>query len=370
MPLKQIEERKAARYSDQDFIYDDHVPVLDCHDAAEYGEDIVFNKVMLEKCVANTNYRIDDTADWAPIYCGHTDQESPESEQGELLGFATKFEMGTIGELDPRDCIYANFAWLKNKYNKAKELTRRSVELWFDAGEPIIDAIAAIKRRPQRNLGILFSKKISRKVNKNMSDTEPEDDKKYNDQVPDVKVDATPLMPNDWTKAIESEVVKYCDAYMKKMKMADGEKEDSPLDNVDMGDEEKMDESKKTIQKAAKEQQDRQFIKLLAQVKEQEEKLEVMETKARLASRKSDLCTLELAGYMFDMGEELEYVADMSDESYLKYTAKIKKNFNKAPVNIKLPGAVLAPAPTLTPDDVYKKLNYARVKTYAAPALN
>src|SRR5580658_5234169 len=140
--------RRKMRYTQDEFVVDPHVAVFDEHDGAEEGLDIVFTEEVLQQIIENTNLKIKDTGDMSPIFEGHL-TDGPEWDEGDLLGFATNFHLGTIGNVNPRACIFADLMWLKDKYQQAKEYPRRSIELWL-GDDMVIDNLGALKRRPQR----------------------------------------------------------------------------------------------------------------------------------------------------------------------------------------------------------------------------
>jgi hypothetical protein len=368
--LPDNKKRKQMRYAEDDFVVDPHVAIFDAHDGNEEGYDINFDANVLKTICANTNKRINDTGDMSPIYAGHIEDELPESEQGELLGFATNFHMGTIGDVDPRPCIFADFKWLKTKYEKAKEYPRRSIELWLD--DMVVDCVASLKRRPQRNLGLLFKKNNSKAKYRRILEKEHMGEI----HTPDTAL-PEPQAPNDWTKLVRDEVVKYVGEYMKANFPVDMEKEEeeeeeneSEVESVNIEVEQGEDEEEEEGEmepaklKAQRNQSRRNYKKLLTAHKALEDKVLKLEKAARLAERKADLLELEASGIAFDIGEELSYVEDLDAVKYQKYLGKIKKNFMKAPIGVKIEQAKVEAPGIATPDSVYTKLKTAKLHTH------
>jgi hypothetical protein len=368
--LPDSKKRKKMRYAEEDFVVDPHVAVFDAHDGNEEGYDINFDEKILKEICLNTNKRIIDTGDMSPIYAGHIEDDLPEDEQGELLGFATNFHMGTIGDVDPRPCIFADFKWLKTKYERAKEYPRRSIELWLD--DMVVDCVAGLKRRPQRNLGLLFEKNNSKAKYRRICLFE-KDTHMGEIHVPDTAL-PEPQAPNDWTKLVRDEVVKYVGEYMKANFPVDMEKEEGEEEEesevesvnieVEQGEEEEEGEMEPAKLKAQRNQSRRNYAKLLTAHKALEDKVLKLEKAARLAERKADLLELEASGIAFDIGEELSYVEDLDVVKYQKYLGKIKKNFMKAPIGVKIEQAKVEAPGIATPDSVYTKLKTAKLNTH------
>jgi hypothetical protein len=362
-----VEERKNQRYEDGDFIVEPNVALFDAHDGHEEDLDIVFDEGLLQKIVDNTMRKIADTGDMPPVYCGHLDDAKPEYEQGELLGFVDDLRLGEIGNLEPRACIYGTIKWRKDKVDMALEYPRRSIELSLDVME--IDNLAALKSRPQRNLGVLY-KKVKGKVARYARYLKEQDMTEYH--IPDPKLEApkseTPWVKEIMTHLMELPQMKWCEEQMKKMSAEDKPEEVKVEVDESHEDEEEHEGPEKL--KAQRNQSRRQYAKLLASHKSLEERLAKMEKAATLATRRADLIELEASGVQFDIGEELDYVADLDNVKYGKHLARMAKNYNKAPIGVTL-------QPSLAPDEstknevssnaheVYSKHKYSHMRTEA-----
>lgn len=319
----------------EDFIYVTDVPVLDAIPEKDNVVPEEFNEQVLREFVANTNQRIADTGDYPPLYLNHTRKENyegneplPAEEQPPLVGFAFAFRVGTIGDLNPRPAILATFMYLKTKYEQAREFTRRSPELWVE--DRVIDAIALLKHRPERNLGVLYEKSIN--------------DDKYShmekDELIKACLEAVSALPqimyiNDVMKKQEEA------AKMEAIKEQSGEEDNPMMDNeeeVDIKIDNKNKEEDAAYEKEPEkmkmqhDQQKRKYAKLEMEHKNLQDRLAAMETKSRLAERKAELLQLEQEGIQFDFAEEFDHVKDMETVHYEKHLGRMRKCYNKAPI--------------------------------------
>lgn len=149
--------------SDPEFIIVHRVPILDEHQL-HVKADPVENKPariididerLLTRLAANNNRNIHETGDWVPLTEGHTTDDAPEHSQPEILGYADQFHVGPLFETG-RKALLARFRISKDpeKLKKAKNLPRRSVELWLDREE--VNPISLLgATAPERNLGLL-----------------------------------------------------------------------------------------------------------------------------------------------------------------------------------------------------------------------
>ena len=149
--------------SDKDWIIVHDVPILDEHrlhipadkDGKQAARVVDVNRDLLMRLAANNNRNIRETGDWVPLTEGHTTDDGPESAQPEILGYADDFKVGQLFNTD-RQALLARFRISKDpeKLKKAKNLPRRSVELWLDREE--INPISLLgSTAPERNLGLL-----------------------------------------------------------------------------------------------------------------------------------------------------------------------------------------------------------------------
>jgi hypothetical protein len=386
---------KKHTYEDGDFVVIPNVPIFDEHNGAEEGLDINFTPDVLQQICDVTNFAAEDTQTLPPYYEGHIEDMVPEHEQGGLLGFFCNFRVeDNFGELNPRHVIMADLKVLKTRYQQVKDYPFRSIELWFD--DMRIVNVAALKRRPQRDLGILFQKKSNGNNKYFHCPTEKVNMDPKAHEHPDHADGAG--MPNDWIKRImdhimETPHMKYVEEMMKSTADAESEKaddehhemedhpestemEDDMLDKeektadtpeVHGAEEEDEEEEKREPHaklKAQRNQAQRQVLKLQAQQSDLEARLAQFERKARIADRRADLLECEAAGIQFDVGQELEDVADLNEKQYAKHLDKMKKNYSKAPIGFKPVAQADTARQMVTPNDVYAKLKTPTIKVF------
>jgi hypothetical protein len=322
------------------------VPLFDAHDGKEEGLDIKFDADLLGQIVDQCNARIRDTGDLVPVTDRHT-SDDPGAPEPEILGYAGNFKLGEIGEENPRPCIYADLKIYKNKMALAKQLPRRSIELWPDlvidpvvlkkAEQPAIDSVALLgAQRPARDLGLLFKKNGSRPTRyqhefDSRSFMNPE-------QLIQQCVEAltnTPefafirdLMSKQHQAEMEGEPEAYAEAETPKP-----DEEEMAEEGVEEGKDEKLEPAKLRMQR---DQERRKNARLDSQYKALFAKVAALERDKRVADRKADLLALEGEGFDFDLAEELEYVADMEPARYSKHLAKIKTRYRKAPIGVSI----------------------------------
>jgi hypothetical protein len=65
-------------------------------------------------------------------------------------------------------------------------------------------------------------------------------------------------------------------------------------------------------------------------------KVAELERNERVANRKNDLMQLDAEGFVFDLSEELDVVADMQPERFSKHISSMRKNYKKGPIGVKL----------------------------------
>lgn len=114
----------------------------------------------LASIVENMNHRIADTGDFAPVCDRHTPRPGSAEDKPKIVGFAGPFYLGQIGNRTPRWAIYALEHWYAEKAHLARELPRRSAEVYL--GRPIndrvLDPIAALGAdTPALDMGIHYA---------------------------------------------------------------------------------------------------------------------------------------------------------------------------------------------------------------------
>ncbi len=316
------------------------VPVFDEHNGQEENVDINFTPEVLKEIVEKCNARIADTGDYPPVTAGHT-SDNPDDPKPEVLGFASRFSLGTIGKIKPRKAIYAELKIKKDKWAKAKELPRRSIELWPDMViDPVvlkdrspIDTISLLGAdRPARDLGLMYSKNKEGRA-------------RYRREVS--------MNPEELiTKCIEAWQATPEMAFLRElMAKAEGEKAEAPdqFDDKEAvmyeDDEEKArddkgvdEDSDKDLDlepaklKMQRDQERRRYSKLKSEHEALAAKVAELERRERVADRKAELLGLEGEGIEFDMVEELELVADLEPAKFAKHVEHMRKRYQRSPV--------------------------------------
>lgn len=299
-----------------DFVIVDNVPVFDQHD--EYDEAI------LQKIVDNNNRRIADTSDACPLVIGHTDPDLPEDQQPEVVGYATNFRLSTIGKLNPRRCIVATFKFLRDKWEKAKQFPRRSVELWKD--ELFFDPISLLgASTPKRDLSIVYAKPgekftYSLQENEGSSLHTAMDEKET-------------LLKDVLAKCEETDVFQFVRQLMKERAEKEEDKpkdEDEPEKNAE--DEESDDEKKEDKDRMQKDQLRADVEKFRREADATRRELELFKRKQVRAERERDLVKMETQeGIIFDLAEELDLVSDLSAEQFSRHQDRMRKRYQRLP---------------------------------------
>lgn len=361
-----------------------NIPIFDAHDGREEGLDINFDEATLKQIADQCNERINKTGDKVPLVDKHTSDNAGDPEPN-VLGFACNFKVNDFGK--DSKAIYADFSVHKDNYEKVKNLPRRSIELWPDlvidpivlkeANRPAIDRVALLgAQRPERDLGLLYSKNINGKCIYSYDISSKEKSMNPEELIKQC-VEALGNLPEfafirDLMKKNQegADYNKECMEADEKDKVNKECMEADEEDKVNMSDEEDKKELEPAKLRMQRDQERRRYAKLETDHKALFAKIANLEAKEREATRKYDLLALEGEGYNFDLAEELDYVKDLEPIRYSKHLEKMKKNYSKAPigVNIKVAkvageGGPIVPA-TLTPDDVYKKVGgYKFTKT-------
>jgi hypothetical protein len=307
----------------------EHVAILDTFE----DDELTVDEARLQRIAANANKRFSDTLDAVPLVLGHTDEALPESAQPPIVGYAINFQLGTLGEVEPRPALFVDFLIDPKFDGVEKQYPRRSVELWED---DIVDPIALLgATTPRRALGLL-SKNGSRRDKRStrfelMSEEQMADDTQNNDDVVKAVLDAFESSPmGKYLKAkMEADAEQPQDdepADDDATKNENGD-EDAPADKAKMGKGKKAkdairlerDQLAMNLSKA-----ERENAKLAKEVAE-------IQTKLRRGDREASLKQLAYEGYSFDLVEELDYVEDMSDDRFEKHVGKIKTRYSRSP---------------------------------------
>jgi hypothetical protein len=175
------------------FVIRDDVPILDEHVVTdEDGKTLAeIDGGKLALIAHRANRRIAETGDEVPIVIGHTRDDAPESEQPEIVGYASNFRVGNLFRTG-RKAIKATFKFFRDKIGLVRKYPRRSVELWLS--DWTIDPISLLgATTPERDLGLLKMSKRNGKNQKSVRLRSPEKPRKYQaaSAVPD------PSQPNE-----------------------------------------------------------------------------------------------------------------------------------------------------------------------------
>lgn len=349
------------RYEEEgDYVVVRDVPIFDEHHGQEEGEDLDFTPEVLEKIVTACNRRIADTGDCPVVTDGHIYPDEPPPD---VLGFACDFKLGQIGNVRPRAAILATLKIHKDKYERAKQLPRRSVELWPDmVADPVIltdkksplHSLALLgAERPARDLGLLAAKKRG----------QPH---RYSHEVSHAHEEES-LNPEEIIKQClealaQSPEMAFIRELMAKQQPAQEEPAPEQFEAEEKSEdaepaEDEGDEPEKY--KMQRDQERRRYAKLQSAHDALAAKVAELETKERISTRKADLLGLEQEGICFDMAEELELVGDMEPARYSKHLATMRKRYQRAPVGVQI-NVKTVPVEggkadvMLTPDQVYE----------------
>jgi hypothetical protein len=356
------------RFSEKEFITVKR-PIFDEHDQLE-NEEWKTTPEVLSRIIDRFKERAADTGDYPVVTDGHT-PDDPDKRQPDVLGFATDFSLGRIGKVKPRKAIIAEMKIYRDKAARLKTLPRCSVELWPDmVADPVvlhpdkhpIDTIALLgAERPARDLGLMYSKIANGKHR--YSHTFPDLDEKDTmtpDEIKRLVIDCI----SEWETSRKAKEAEACQTDAQPMEYEEdkaGDLEEMPEEKevVPDGGEVEEDEAVEPAKlRMQRDQLKRRYAKLEADHKKLAAEVEGMKKKARLSERKADLMQLEGEGFIFDMADEVEYIADLEPKRYSLHLKKIKKNYKQGPVNV---AAVPAATPGETtavrsPADVYAQV--------------
>lgn len=171
------EKRAYEKFSDDDFAHLRFVPVFKEHEYPRVARERdgrmqldddgnpvydveKYDFEALRAICNNMNHRIADTGDFAPITDKHTPHKGSEESKPKLLGFSGPFHLGQIGNVNRRWAILAQEHWFKDKSHLARELPRRSAEVYLGRPmhERVLDPITALgAETPALDMGIHYS---------------------------------------------------------------------------------------------------------------------------------------------------------------------------------------------------------------------
>jgi hypothetical protein len=391
------------------------VAILDEHELKDDRGKVLgyLSASCLQRIADNHNRLFDETGDEIPLVIGHTDDDSPEKEQPEVVGFASKFQVKKFFNTKKK-ALYCTWKIYKDKLHLLRKFPRRSVELWLDRWE--VDPISLLgATTPDRRLGLVKMAAEGNHLTCEMSG--------------DLMNDSSDTAQEVVALLQQSEVWKFMEQAMPALQQMlgqgqaggggeefggqadegelppeEGEAEDpssfdedvddevSPEgDDFEMGDEEPEDsfspggaqeldpDSEPDLENPVKKQHsatntsiptqkmshrsashDSLRIKL-SRVERQLNTLTDDNRNLRLklarAVRESDLIQLEAEGFDFDREEELEFVAALPDDRYANHIDRIRKRYSRVPLNgPNGHGAI----PTMGPGEMDRRANITK----------
>jgi hypothetical protein len=145
------------------FVRIDHVPVIDVHRRTIFRKDEYGRKVPVEeelderqlhRICENSRYR-SSKGEYGIVFLGHTDDAGKETDQPPIVGYLSNYEVGTH---NGRPTIVASMYLDRDSHPSGivRQYPRRSAEIIGLAKEDgFIDALALLKRTPERDLGLV-----------------------------------------------------------------------------------------------------------------------------------------------------------------------------------------------------------------------
>lgn len=315
------------------------VPIFDEHDGNDEGLPINFTADILEKIAMACNQRYKLTGDAAPITDGHT-SDDPNHKPPDILGYAKHFK---VKPFRGKKAIFATLEFDEDKWDRAKKLQRRSIELWQDMCiDPVV--LQEGKRRPIDSIALLGAERPARDLGLMKENCKGMTKYKYSLNLSEGNMGDQAELVRQCVEAIQSlPEFAYLKELMGKQQMeygADPEEEmalaedDLAVAEQDVAeDEAELEPAKLRMQR---DQERRRYAKLDTEHRALAARLGEMERKSRVADRRADLLGLEQEGISFDLAEEIETVSDMEPARYSKHVQNMRKRYQRAPVGIKL----------------------------------
>lgn len=373
------------------------VAILDAHDLLDNDGNIVMriDDDTLDRIAENNNKRVEETGDETPISLGHTKDGVPETLQPQIIGYARNFRVKQLFKTG-RKAIFCTFRVLRKYADKLKEFPRRSVELWLK--KLVIDPIAVLgATTPDRDLGLLRFRAGDqsytyvfdevRRMQLGMNDPDnlavkvvamlqETKEWKFLQSLADQGMQA-PAQEAPPPAGPEEEMIDASEESMpgEEPVRLDEEDEEYPVEDEEITDEEKPveeeeedDEDEEAAKKkyaaapasgntyvpsgVGRRQKYSASLTEVEKVKMQRDQLrsqlvrtekrtaavekEVNELRLKLsrAEREKALVQLQSEGFDLDRAEELNEIAEFSDEQFTKHLDRIRKRYQRAPVAI------------------------------------
>jgi hypothetical protein len=256
--------------------------------------------------------------------------------------------------VNPRPCVFVDFLVQPDKVDLVKQFPRRSVELYEKDG--IIDPIALLgATTPRRSLGLVFSKSSGKKrfefnadeadqmtpeelakfilevvdaspkgqftqkqMDQNAASTGDQGKDQASTDTPAAPVAEVPAQP---AEPVKNEVPTHVPSFGK----------DCPNKNEDQSETVAMSKSDDKV-RLERDELAIKFAKLEAEQAETKKIAEESARKLRRTAREGELKQLMYEGFQLDLVEELDDVAELSDEAYAKHLSRIKSRYQRNPV--------------------------------------
>ncbi|MCK5604215.1 hypothetical protein KAR91_20170 [Candidatus Pacearchaeota archaeon] len=375
---------------------------------------ICFDAALLKSIVAKHNFLQSDTGDLIPIMPGHTFDDVGELDQPPVVGFAGNLKFGSVGDLEPRPAILADFFILPEMEALFRSMPRRSIEFYEDSGQ--LGAIAILGgTKPERHLGMLALQHkgntpksgddvSSKSTNGNWLITTPKSGTYWLTATKPINFKDSEVMLNpelimsilDGEDDVQSKMKKIkavlvAEAQIKEVvgdieslpaepatELAEDDTKDE--DETDLEDvvaevvipEEEIEEITGAAKLSAtklKSERD-QFAIQNKQLKDRLAAVEKSSTATAIAlraqTREAELKQLAYEGYDLDLVDECKAVRLMDDTQYTAHMGRVKKNYRRSPIGSSpIPITSLSALPSSGSNDEEVQKFCAAAKDYA-----
>lgn len=347
----------------------DGKPLRDTNGEPKVKKTLVrFDRRRLTEIADASNRRERETGDCCPLIIGHTNPDRPETEQGELVGYARQFRLGQFGPAR-KLAILSTWYIRKDKVETARKYPRRSVELW--ELENVLDPISLVIRTPERDLGLLtYERKHGRRIYTMEPPVPDRDERDERDEpredhpaaktppevTPEPELPEHEDMAAKFAKALWSHPLmrhlarKYAaecgidpdhpEHYEATPAPAPATPASGTNTTVPSREPARRPDQEEEVRRMTKEQDAIRYSRLEMENKALKERLDALEQSNRQnalqftrTQRERDLIQLEAEGYQFDRAEELDTVADLDSAKYAKHLDRARKYYRRSPID-------------------------------------
>jgi hypothetical protein len=316
---------------------------------------VKFSKKELDETARNSNER-DRVGQPCPLTLGHTDDDKPEKDQPDIVGYARNFRTA-YDETLKKHVNRADFYVERDRFDEAREYKRQSVEVW--ANGKFFDPIAILKRTPQLDLGQwTYHKAGDIKLRYSMDELEADDDGRDTmppPEEPEGEGDAANPSgdgqerdgegqfdgPKDVHKAFHSDFMKCMKHHglksAKKFGMGDGG--DLPPAKPGRSAPPAQDEPERMRRDSAELRLGRLERMLVESQKYSRDAIDSLKSENTNLKYERDaercermLVQLEAEGYRFEREEEVARMVGLDDAGRDKHLKYIRRNYAKAPI--------------------------------------